>query len=43
MKETLTMIAGWTLALVFSYAALALVGFVCKLMYLSFMSGWRWL
>lgn len=43
MKHMLTMISGWALAVVFSYAALALVGFACKLMYLSFMSGWRWL
>lgn len=43
MKDTLTMIAGWAFAMLLGYASLALVGFACKLMYLSFMSGWRWL
>lgn len=43
MSDTLTMIAGWALAVFLGYCSLTLVGFVVKVMYLAFMTGWRWL
>lgn len=43
MRETLTMIVGWALALLIGYWSLAVVGVATKLMYLAFMTGWRWL
>lgn len=43
MTHTLTMIAGWALAILISYAGLAVVGLAVKVMYLAFMTGWRFL
>lgn len=41
MKETLTIVAGWALAILLGYGGLTLVGFAVKVMYLAFMTGWR--
>lgn len=43
MRDMLTMIAGWALAVFLSYLLLAGVGVAAKVMYLAFMTGWRWL